>query len=105
MAEELALPAVFRACNRYFILLFAASLFLFFIPRPVVSADLKLLAKPKILAVEMGKASYYGGKFHGRKTASGSIFDKDDFIAAHPYYPFGTIVLAIQRLWINMIVD
>ena len=41
---------------------------------------------------ETGKASYYGGKFHGRRTASGERYDKNAFTAAHKTLPFGTIV-------------
>jgi len=41
---------------------------------------------------EMGKASYYGDKFHGRKTASGEIYDHNKFTAAHPTLKFGTLV-------------
>lgn len=37
-------------------------------------------------------ASYYGGKFQGRKTASGEIFDTNKLTAAHKTLPFGTIV-------------
>jgi rare lipoprotein A len=36
--------------------------------------------------------SYYGGKFHGRKTASGVPFDKNALTAAHRTLPFGTRV-------------
>jgi len=35
-------------------------------------------------------ASWYGPKFHGRKTASGEIFDMHKFTCAHREYPFGT---------------
>jgi len=42
--------------------------------------------------VEEGVASWYGPKFHGRKTASGEIFDTHDFTAAHKTLPFGTYV-------------
>lgn len=38
----------------------------------------------------IGKASYYANKFHGRKTASGEIYDKTKFTAAHKNLPFGT---------------
>jgi rare lipoprotein A len=37
-----------------------------------------------------GKASYYGEKFHGRKTASGEIFNMYAMTAAHKSLPFGT---------------
>jgi rare lipoprotein A len=39
-----------------------------------------------------GLASWYGGKFHGRLTSSGEIFDTNDMTAAHKTLPFGTIV-------------
>lgn len=39
-----------------------------------------------------GKASWYGGRFHGRKTASGERFDKKAMTAAHRKLPFGTRV-------------
>lgn len=44
------------------------------------------------LAAEEGIASWYGGKFQGRKTASGEIFDTNKFTAAHKTLPFGTLV-------------
>tara|TARA_R110002096_G_scaffold299503_6_gene494197 strand:- start:98894 stop:99355 length:462 start_codon:yes stop_codon:yes gene_type:complete len=39
-----------------------------------------------------GKASWYGGKYHGRKTASGERFNKNALTAAHRTLPFGTRV-------------
>lgn len=36
--------------------------------------------------------SYYGNKFHKKKTANGEIFDMDGISAAHFDYPFGTIL-------------
>jgi len=47
---------------------------------------------------EMGKASYYGDKFHGRKTASGEIYDHNKFTAAHPTLKFGTLVRVTVRI-------
>ncbi len=40
-----------------------------------------------------GLASWYGGKFQGRPTASGELFDTLQFTAAHRSLPFGTLVL------------
>jgi rare lipoprotein A len=34
-----------------------------------------------------GLASWYGGGFHGRRTANGEIFDMNDLTAAHPTMP------------------
>lgn len=39
---------------------------------------------------EEGLASYYHERFHGRKSSSGRIYDKDELVAAHRTYPFGT---------------
>jgi rare lipoprotein A len=41
---------------------------------------------------QRGRASYYGGKFHGRATASGERFDKEAMTAAHKDLKFGTRV-------------
>ncbi|MBN1576619.1 MAG: septal ring lytic transglycosylase RlpA family protein [Chitinispirillaceae bacterium] len=41
---------------------------------------------------QTGRATYYGNKFHGRKTASGERYDRNKFTAAHKTLPFGTMV-------------
>ena len=41
---------------------------------------------------ETGYASWYAGKFQGRITASGEVFDTNQLTAAHKTLPFGTIV-------------
>jgi rare lipoprotein A (peptidoglycan hydrolase) len=38
-------------------------------------------------------ASYYGGRFHGRKTASGERYDKNALTCAHKTLPFDTILI------------
>jgi rare lipoprotein A len=43
--------------------------------------------------VETGVASWYGGEFHGRLTSNREIYDMNDMTAAHPYLPFGTLVM------------
>ncbi|MEN3033722.1 MAG: septal ring lytic transglycosylase RlpA family protein [Aquificaceae bacterium] len=40
-----------------------------------------------------GKASWYGGRFHGKKTASGEIFDKHSFTAASNIHRIGSYLL------------
>lgn len=45
-----------------------------------------------ITASETGHASWYGEVFHGKKTASGEIFNMYDYTAAHNKYEFGTKV-------------
>ena len=37
----------------------------------------------------MGLASFYGRRFHGRKTASGERYDMRELTCAHPSAPFG----------------
>ena len=37
-------------------------------------------------------ASYYNDRFHGRRTASGKLYDKNKLTAAHKKLPFGTKV-------------
>jgi rare lipoprotein A len=39
-----------------------------------------------------GIASWYGGKFHGRLTSNGEVFDTNEMTAAHKTLPFGTLV-------------
>ncbi len=41
---------------------------------------------------QSGIASYYGGKFIGRSTANGEIYDATKLTAAHKTLPFGTMV-------------
>jgi rare lipoprotein A len=41
-------------------------------------------------AGQVGLASWYGGSFHGRRTASGERFDQEALTAAHRSLPLGT---------------
>jgi rare lipoprotein A len=43
-----------------------------------------------------GVASWYGGVFNGRKTASGEIYDMYAMTACHPSLPFGSIVRVVN---------
>ena len=45
-----------------------------------------------IWAQEEGLASYYHHRFHGRKSSSGRVHDKEELVAAHRTYPFGTFL-------------
>lgn len=44
-----------------------------------------------------GAASWYGPRFHGRKTSDGSRFDMNKLTAAHRWLPFGTKLLVFNR--------
>ncbi len=47
-------------------------------------------AMPDAREMERGRASWYGEPFHGRRTASGEVFNMNDLTAAHKTLPFGT---------------
>jgi rare lipoprotein A len=49
-----------------------------------------------VLEAREGLASFYGEAFHGKPTASGVLFDMTEMVAAHPTYPFGTIVRVVN---------
>jgi len=46
---------------------------------------------------ETGVASWYGEPFHGRRTASGEVYDMDALTAAHQSLPFGTVIRVDNR--------
>jgi len=46
---------------------------------------------------EVGMASWYGVPHHGRRTASGEVFDMHQLTAAHRTLPFGTRLLVTNR--------
>ncbi|MBY6013444.1 septal ring lytic transglycosylase RlpA family protein [Qipengyuania gaetbuli] len=54
--------------------------------KPVVEAE------PAGTSLGSGVASYYGKRFHGRRTASGERFDMNGYTAAHRTLPFGSRV-------------
>jgi rare lipoprotein A len=41
---------------------------------------------------QQGAATWYGSRYHGRKTTSGEVYNKNHMTAAHPTLPFGTKV-------------
>jgi peptidoglycan lytic transglycosylase len=47
-------------------------------------------APVEVVSTFEGTASWYGPKFHGKKTASGEIFDMYELTAAHKSLPMGT---------------
>ncbi len=46
---------------------------------------------------QVGTASWYGLDFHGKRTASGEVYNMYDYTAAHKTLPFGTYV-RVQNL-------
>jgi rare lipoprotein A len=45
-----------------------------------------------------GLASWYGGIFNGRHTASGERFNMHGMTACHPTLPFGSVVRVVNKL-------
>ena len=61
------------------------------LPVPV-SEEPKLLAGEPAREFEQGKASWYGPRFNGRRTASGERYNMHELTAAHKTLPFDTVV-------------
>lgn len=71
--------------------------------RSVHDGQAPVLARPDhtydgkpALSRQTGEATYYGGKFEGRSTASGERYDPRAHTAAHLTLPFGTVVRVIR---------
>jgi rare lipoprotein A len=56
-----------------------------------------VLGKDSLLVIQEGTASFYGKRFHKRKTASGEIFNMNDDTAAHKHLPFGTLLKVTNK--------
>ena len=56
------------------------------------TADARPAEKKSSGFQQKGIASWYGGKFHGRTTASGERYDMNKMTAAHKKLPFGSMV-------------
>jgi rare lipoprotein A len=56
------------------------------------------VARPsgKVSAKLHGIASWYGGVFHGRRTANGERFNKNAMTACHQTLPFGSLVRVVN---------
>lgn len=59
---------------------------------PDASADDTDAPDPGEGVIARGLASWYGEPFHGRRTASGEVYDMNELTAAHKTLPFGTRV-------------
>lgn len=55
-------------------------------------AQSHILGKDSLLVIQEGTASFYGKNFHRKKTASGEIFNMNEYTAAHKHLPFGTLL-------------
>ncbi len=57
-----------------------------------ILATLITISTGTAVAQSQGKATYYGNKFHGRRTSDGSVYHKDSLTCAHRTLPFGTLL-------------
>jgi rare lipoprotein A len=79
----------------------------FSVENPKTKTDESSLSKKPVKPVEIvrkyssilefsssrkARVTWYGPGFHGRKTASGAIFDQEQFTTAHRSLPFGTML-------------
>ena len=51
---------------------------------------------PSALMTQVGYASWYGPGFHGKRTASGEVYDMYGMTAAHKTLPFGSLVRVVD---------
>lgn len=65
------------------ITIFTALLLLSFLP---------LSGQPLQVEQVLGRASYYAGRFHGRKMSNGTSYHRDSLTCAHRTYSFGTLL-------------
>ena len=56
----------------------------------------EIFGNAKPVQVLVGKASWYGIPFHGRRTANGEIYNMFEMTAAHKTLPFGTRLLIVN---------
>ena len=84
------MQSVVHICPR--IGLIGTGVFLALSSPSVIYAKTATPANLPVLKTQVGDATFYAARFHGRKTASGRIFDKNKAMAAHRTYPFGTVV-------------
>jgi rare lipoprotein A len=57
-----------------------------------LAADQSLPDSREFRQIERGQASWYGPRFHGRRTANGERYDQFAMTAAHKTLPFGSLV-------------
>jgi rare lipoprotein A len=61
-------------------------------PQPVEPEPVQEISLGPVRLTISGQASWYGPGFHGRRSASGEIFNQNAMTAAHRTLPFGTQV-------------
>lgn len=66
------------------------------IRRVALTFGLCIVSILSIAAAESGLASFYAGKFQGRQTANGEVFDTNKLTAAHKTLPFNSLVRVVN---------
>ena len=64
---------------------------------PHTGGTLPEIEELKWKELEHGLASWYGGHYIGRRTASGSVYTGRDSTVAHRQLPFGTLIRLVRR--------
>ena len=59
----------------------------YLVGRPYTIAGKRYVPQTQPKEAQVGMASYYGGAFHGRRTANGEVYDMNSVSAAHPTMP------------------
>jgi rare lipoprotein A len=68
------------------------------VPQQTAAEQLKVKAEEERRAdILHGIATWYGGPFNGRRTASGERYDMYGMTACHPTLPFGSIVRVVNK--------
>jgi rare lipoprotein A len=72
----------------------------------LVSLNDPALALDKLVKgkIQKGSATWYGTKYHGRKTTSGEVYNKNHLTAAHPSLPFGTKVKVTSSISLKSVI-
>lgn len=63
---------------------------------PSYKIDYNKYSKNKVIKSFEGLASFYAHKYHGRTTSNGETYNMYELTAAHPYFPFETIVRIVN---------
>lgn len=54
---------------------------------------LSLISVTLLFSQEVGNATYYSKRMHGKRTSNGDKYHNDSLTCAHKSYPFGTLLL------------
>lgn len=55
------------------------------------------VCNPKTEPYQIGNASWYGPRFHGRLMANQKPYNMHDYTVAHPHLPFGTRICIVNK--------